>query len=96
MDMEKATYKRSVSYDASRLTLRDMVGPIFRHRLVVAVTFTSIFLVSIYVAWAWVSHYYVATMQVVVGRERLDPAVTSQPMMTSGWWAISRAPATVS
>ena len=80
MDMEKATYKRSVSYDASRLTLRDMVGPIFRHRLVVAVTFTSIFLVSIYVAWAWVSHYYVATMQVVVGRERLDPAVTSQPM----------------
>ena len=77
--MEKTTYKKSVSYDAPRLTLRDMLGPIFRHRLVVVVTFSAIFLVSIYVAWSWASHYYVATMQVVVGRERLDPAVTSQP-----------------
>jgi uncharacterized protein involved in exopolysaccharide biosynthesis len=77
--MEKATGKRSVGFDPPHLTLRDMVGPIFRHGLVVAVTFVSILLVSIFLAWGWASCYYVATMQVVVGRERLDPAVTSQP-----------------
>jgi uncharacterized protein involved in exopolysaccharide biosynthesis len=77
--MEKMTTKKSVSYDPPRLTLRDMLSPLFRHRLAVIVTFSAIFLVSILVARVWASHYYVATMQVVVGRERLDPAVTSQP-----------------
>jgi uncharacterized protein involved in exopolysaccharide biosynthesis len=77
--MEKTATKKSVSYEPPRLTLRDMLGPLFRQRLAVTVTFSAIFLASVLVAWVWASRYYVATMQVVVGRERLDPAVTSQP-----------------
>ena len=45
----------------------------------VALTFSSIFLASILVAWVWANRCRVATMQVVVGRERFDAAVTSQP-----------------
>lgn len=77
--MEKANNKRPVAYDTPRLTLRDMLSPPFRHRWAVALTFSSIFLISIVVAWGWANHYYVATMQVVVGRERIDLAVTPQP-----------------
>jgi len=77
--MEKTNNKRPVVYDIPRLTLRDMLSPPFRHRWAVALTFSSIFLFSILVAWGWANHYYVATMQVVVGRERIDLAVTPQP-----------------
>jgi succinoglycan biosynthesis transport protein ExoP len=77
--MEKTNNKRPVVYDIPRLTLRDMLAPLFRHRWAVALTFSSVFLVSILVAWTWANHYYVATMQVVVGRERIDLAVTPQP-----------------
>jgi uncharacterized protein involved in exopolysaccharide biosynthesis len=77
--MGKNGIKKSTGYDVPRLTLRDMLSPLFRHRTVVALTFSAIFLVSILVAWVWASRYYVATMQVLVGRERLDPAMTAQP-----------------
>src|SRR5215467_4098174 len=77
--MEKATRRKSVGYETPSLTLRDMLRPLFRHRLVVTLTFSGIFLASILVASVWAKHYWVATMQVVVGRERLEPAVTSQP-----------------
>jgi uncharacterized protein involved in exopolysaccharide biosynthesis len=77
--MEKTNNKRTVVYDVPRLTLRDMLGPLFRHRWVIVLTFSSIFLVSTLVAWTWANHYYVATMQVLVGRERIDLAVTPQP-----------------
>jgi uncharacterized protein involved in exopolysaccharide biosynthesis len=43
------------------------------------VTFCAVFLASVFLAWHWVARYYEASMQVVVGRERLDPAVTPQP-----------------
>jgi uncharacterized protein involved in exopolysaccharide biosynthesis len=76
--MERTSNKKSFGYDPPRLTMRDMLGPLFRHRLAVIVTFFSIFLVSILAARVW-SHYWVTTMQVIVGRERLDAAVTSQP-----------------
>src|SRR5215467_9544640 len=77
--MEKATRRKSVGYETPSLTLRDMLRPLFRHRLVVTLTFSGIFLASILVAFVWGKHYWVATMQVVVGRERLEPAVTPQP-----------------
>lgn len=66
-------------YEVPRLTLRDMVRPLFRHRIPVIVTFCSIFLASILMAFFWAKHFYVASMQIVVGRERLDPTVTPQP-----------------
>jgi len=62
-----------------RMTLRDMLGPLFRHRTVVTVTFAFIFGISVVVALVWARHYYVATMQVVLSRERLDPTLTPQP-----------------
>jgi uncharacterized protein involved in exopolysaccharide biosynthesis len=71
--------KKSARDEVSSLTLRDMLRPLFRHRLVMLLTFCSVFLASIFVAWDWVARYYEASMQVVVGRERLDPAVTPQP-----------------
>ena len=77
--MEKTNNKRPVAYEIPQLTLRDMLGPLFRHPWAVALTFSSIFLVSIFVAWTWASHYHVATMQILVGRERIDLAVTPQP-----------------
>jgi len=77
--MENANLRKSFGYDIPRLTMRDMLRPLFRHRLVVIFTFSGIFLLSILVAWRWANHYWVATMQVIVGRERLEPAVTPQP-----------------
>lgn len=71
--------KKSARYEIPSLTLRDMLRPLFRHRLVMLLTFGSVFLVSVFVAWYWATGYYEASMQVVVGKERLDPAVTSQP-----------------
>lgn len=77
--MEKTSQRKSSQYDVPRLSLRDMLSPLFRHRFAVLATFCSVFLASLLVARLWASHYYVANMQVVVGRERLDPAVTPQP-----------------
>lgn len=79
MTMDKTNIKRQGPSEAPRLTLRDMLGPLFRHRLAVVMTFGSVFVVSVFVAWQWAAHYYEASMQVVVDKERLDPAITPQP-----------------
>jgi uncharacterized protein involved in exopolysaccharide biosynthesis len=55
-----------------------MLGPLFRHRLIVTVTFALVLSASLIVAWR-ARHYWVATMQVIVARERIEPAVTPQP-----------------
>jgi len=77
--MEKRIVHRIAADELPRLTLRDMMAPLFRHWIAVAVTFATIFLLSIVVAFGWANHYYVASMQVVVGRERVDATVTPQP-----------------
>jgi uncharacterized protein involved in exopolysaccharide biosynthesis len=77
--MEKANIKKLVDYEMPTLSVRDMLRPLFRQRLVVLLTFSTVFLASIVVAWVWANHYWAATMQVVVGRERLEPSVTPQP-----------------
>jgi uncharacterized protein involved in exopolysaccharide biosynthesis len=77
--MEKTSIKKLPGYEIPTLTVRDLLRPVFRHRLVVILTFAAIFLAAVLVAWGWANHYWVATMQVVVGRERLEPAVTPQP-----------------
>jgi polysaccharide biosynthesis transport protein len=77
--MGKTKIAKPADYDVPELTLRDMLRPLFRHRWAVSVTFTSIFVASVVLAWGWANRYYVATMQVVVDRTRLDPAVTAQP-----------------
>lgn len=80
MTMEKtSSIKKTARYEVASLTLRDMLRPLFRHRLVMLATFCAVLLASIFVAWHWAAHYYEASMQVVVGRERLDATVTPQP-----------------
>jgi len=80
MTTEKnSNLKSSARNEMGNLTLRDMVRPLFRHRLVMLVTFCAVLFGSVLVAWRWAAHYYEASMQVIVGRERLDAAVTAQP-----------------
>ena len=75
--MERLRHKPNL--DAPRLTLRDMLRPLFRRRRLVLFTFCLAFFVSVVVAWFWAGNYWIASMQVVVGRDRVDPAVTTQP-----------------
>ena len=82
-----AAVKNAVRNEVRTLTLRDMLRPLFRHRWVMLVTFCSVFLASVFTAWHWAAHYYESSMQVVVARDRLDPAVTPEPtaaVQTSG------------
>src|SRR5260370_33507766 len=58
-------------------TARDFLTPLFRHKGVVVSVFTIVFALSIYAAWAVVSKYYVASMQIVVQQHRSDPAITA-------------------
>src|SRR5260370_34046257 len=58
-------------------TARDFLTPLFRHKGVVISVFTIVFALSIYAAWAVVSKYYVASMQIVVQQHRSDPANTA-------------------
>jgi uncharacterized protein involved in exopolysaccharide biosynthesis len=74
--MEKTGTKKPASHEDRLPTLRDVLGPLFRKWKAVLVVFCAIFAIAIAVAWGWASHYYVSTMQVVVGRERSDPTVT--------------------
>src|SRR5262245_13485930 len=76
--MEKGIPKRPAVHDLRSLTLRDMIGPLFRNRRVVLAVFAALFAAAILVAFAWAKHYYVATMQIVVAHERSDPTVTGQ------------------
>jgi polysaccharide biosynthesis transport protein len=61
----------------SELTLRDILAPLFRRRRLVALCFLGIFLTSILVA-VLLSGRYEANMEILVDRERVDPAVTTE------------------
>jgi uncharacterized protein involved in exopolysaccharide biosynthesis len=76
--MENMGTKKSASYEIPRLTLRDMIGPLFRNWRAVFIAFCSIFAIANVVAWRWANRYYVATMQVVVSRARANPTVSGQ------------------
>jgi uncharacterized protein involved in exopolysaccharide biosynthesis len=82
--MDNMGSKKPGVYDLRQLTWRDMLGPLFRKRQAVLVTFCLIFGVALFAAWGWANHYYVATMQVVVARERTDPTVTGQQNAVAG------------
>ncbi len=57
-------------------TMRDVLSPLFRHRRLVIGSFCALFAYTIFIAWSWASHYYVAKMQVVVEPTRSDAAIT--------------------
>jgi uncharacterized protein involved in exopolysaccharide biosynthesis len=76
--MESTSAKKSANHEIRVLTLRDMVGPLFRNWRAVAVTFCSILVVATAAAFVWAHNYYNAAMQVVVSQGRSDPKVTGQ------------------
>lgn len=59
-----------------RVSLRDGVAPVFRHRRLVALSFLGIFLGAI-VATLVLPKQYQAEMKILVKRERVDPTLTS-------------------
>jgi uncharacterized protein involved in exopolysaccharide biosynthesis len=62
--------------EASRVSVRDVIAPVFRHRRLVALSFLGIFLGSA-VAALVLPKQYQAEMKVLVKRERIDPTLTS-------------------
>jgi uncharacterized protein involved in exopolysaccharide biosynthesis len=58
-------------------TLRDFLMPLFRHKGVVALVFTVVFVLTLYLVVAVISKYYVSSMQIVVQQHRSDPAITA-------------------
>lgn len=77
--MDSIRVRKSVGYGTRELTLRDMLGPLFRHRRAVIVTFCAIFALAIFYAWVWANGYYATAMQLVVSKERSNPMITGQP-----------------
>lgn len=61
----------------SQLTLRDILAPLFRRRRLVVLSFLGILLGAILAA-VLLSDRYEANMEILVDRERVDPAVTTE------------------
>jgi hypothetical protein len=76
--MENAGTRKPDGYELPALTMRDMLGPLFRNWRAVLVAVCGISAIAIWAAWGWANHYYIATMQVVVARERSEPIVSGQ------------------
>jgi uncharacterized protein involved in exopolysaccharide biosynthesis len=75
--VDNLTAKKLGADEIRKLTLRDMVAPLFRKKRVVLTAFWGIFAVALWVAWGS-GHYYLSTMQIVVEQERSEPTVTPQ------------------
>ena len=74
--MEETILQLHGRHEASSISLRDVVAPVFRHRRLVAVSFLGIFLGSILAAFLLPKQYQ-AEMKILVKRERVDPTLTS-------------------
>ena len=61
----------------SEATLRDVLAPLFRHRRLVILSFSGVFLGGILAA-LFLANQYQGHMQILVKRERVDPIVTSE------------------
>jgi uncharacterized protein involved in exopolysaccharide biosynthesis len=76
-EVGNSTARRAASDEIRKLTVRDMIAPLFRKKRVVLTAFVAIFAIAIWVAWKS-KDYYVSSMQVVVEQERSEPTVTAQ------------------
>jgi uncharacterized protein involved in exopolysaccharide biosynthesis len=77
--MNKAASPLKLRGETEEQTLRDMLTPLFRQRRALIVVFSCVSLLAIFFAWFWASRYYVSQMQIVVDRDRSDPAITAAP-----------------
>ncbi|MFL6351159.1 MAG: GumC family protein [Bryobacteraceae bacterium] len=62
---------------ASRITVRDALAPLSRHRRIAIAGFLAAFALINALAWIWAANYYKAHMQIVVEQSRTDPVVTA-------------------
>lgn len=74
--MEETILQLHERREASLVSLRDVVAPVFRHRRLVAVLFLGIFLCSMVAAFLLPKQYQ-TEMKILVKSERLDPVLTS-------------------
>jgi succinoglycan biosynthesis transport protein ExoP len=74
--MTKAKSKNQPD-EMPKITLRDVLTPLFRHKRVVILTFFAVALLGTLVAWLWAPHYHVAQMQILVEQNRSDPTITA-------------------
>ena len=68
------------------ISLRDLVVPLFRKKLLLCFSFLAIFALAISV-WGFFGPFYKSKMQILVNRERLDPLVSTADttqMITNG------------
>jgi succinoglycan biosynthesis transport protein ExoP len=75
--MSESNFESAISDWALQPTLRDILSPLFRHRRLVALSFLGIFLGAILAALLMPNRYE-SNMEILVDRERVDPAVTSE------------------
>ena len=60
-------------------TLRDLLTPLFRQKRALIGVFSCFSVLAILLAAFWAARYYVSAMQIVVNRDRSDPAITAAP-----------------
>ena len=73
--MEETILQLHEGREASAISLRDVVAPVFRHRRLVVVSFLGIFLGSIVAAF-FLPKQYQAEMKILVKPERVEPTLT--------------------
>lgn len=69
--------KMAAATEIRKLTVRDMVAPLFRQKRVVLTVFVAVSGLAIWIAWKS-RGYYISSMQIVVEEERYAPTVTPQ------------------
>jgi uncharacterized protein involved in exopolysaccharide biosynthesis len=74
--MEETILQLDKRNEVSRVSLRDVIAPVFRRRRLVVWSFLIVFLGSV-VAAIVLPKQYQAEMKILVKRERIDPTVTS-------------------
>jgi len=75
--MQDTRLSTEIIESRGELSLRDVLAPLFRHKRLLVVTFSLLALASVLLA-LWISTEYVAHLEVLVNRERVDPMVTAE------------------
>src|ERR1700722_12962935 len=72
--------RKSQSANQPDLNIRDLLMPLFRRKRLFGLVFLGMLLVTVLVT-VMVSSVYESKMEVLVGRQRLEPTVTSEPTL---------------
>ncbi len=75
--MSEQSFRKAPAGTMSQATLRDILAPLFRRRRLVILSFCGLMLGAVVAAF-YLSNTYEASMEVLINRERIDPAVTAE------------------